>query len=232
MAPDGSSGVEGLLLGVGCASGAGWHGSTSKAACAAGGGAAGLGSGAGVGVATVGDSTNGFGSAVGMTGSGGGATGFGAGMGAAAATGFFAITFWAAGLRAGDLAALTFPAGALAGARFAAVLLADFFAADFFVVFFAGATFFFPFVAFFALFAMIALPIAAADIPMRSATFAGRSHLSFAPARASRQRRVRPALKCFPPVSIHPPTRGTALLSANSSLEGRVRERSWLSRST
>ena len=67
-----------------------------------------------------------------------------------------AITFFAVGLRAGDLAALPFLAGALAGARFAAVLLADFFAADFFVVFFAAATFFFPFVAFFA---MIDLPI-------------------------------------------------------------------------
>jgi hypothetical protein len=57
---------------------------------------------------------------------------------------------------------LAFLAGALAGARFAAVLLADFFAADFFVVFFAAATFFFPFVA------IINLPIVAADFPMHT----------------------------------------------------------------
>jgi hypothetical protein len=40
--------------------------------------------------------------------------------------------------------------------------LADFFAADFFVVFFAAATFFFPFVA------IINLPIVAADFPMHT----------------------------------------------------------------
>jgi hypothetical protein len=45
----------------------------------------------------------------------------------------------------------------LAGASFVTVLLADFFAADFFVVFLAGAIFFFPFVAFFAFFAIIVL---------------------------------------------------------------------------
>jgi hypothetical protein len=78
-----------------------------------------------------------------------------------------ATAFLTVGLRAGDVAALAFLAGTLAGARFAAVLLADFFAADFFVVFFAAATFFFPFVAFFA---MIVLPIVAADFPMHTGT--------------------------------------------------------------
>jgi hypothetical protein len=53
-------------------------------------------------------------------------------------------------------------------ARFAAVLLADFFAADFFVVLFAAATFFFPVIAFFVFFAMTVLPIVAADFPMHS----------------------------------------------------------------
>jgi hypothetical protein len=81
--------------------------------------------------------------------------------------GALATAFLAVGLRARDVAALAFLAGALAGARFAAVLLADFFAADFFVVFFAAATFFFPFVAFFA---MIDLPIVAADFPMHTGT--------------------------------------------------------------
>jgi hypothetical protein len=42
--------------------------------------------------------------------------------------------------------------------------------------------------------------------------------------------RVRPTLRCFPPVSIHPLTRGTAQRSANSILEGRVRKRFWLGR--
>ena len=52
------------------------------------------------------------------------------------------------------------------GARFAAILLVDFLAADFLVVLFAAATFFFPFVVFFAFLAMIVLPIGAADFPM------------------------------------------------------------------
>ena len=81
--------------------------------------------------------------------------------------GALATAFLAVGLRAGDLAGLALLAGALAGARFGAVLLADFFAADFFVVFFAAATFFFPFVAFFA---MIDLLILAADFPMHTGT--------------------------------------------------------------
>jgi hypothetical protein len=81
--------------------------------------------------------------------------------------GALATAFLTVGLRAGDVAALAFLAGTLAGARFAAVLLADLFAADFFVVFFAAATFFFPFVAFFA---MIVLPIVAADFPMHTGT--------------------------------------------------------------
>jgi hypothetical protein len=82
--------------------------------------------------------------------------------------GALAIAFLAVGLRAGDLARLTFLAGALAGARFAAVFLADFFTADFFVVFFVGATFFFPVIAFFVFFAMIVLQNVAADFPMHT----------------------------------------------------------------
>lgn len=70
--------------------------------------------------------------------------------------GALAITFLPVGLRAGDLATLPLLAAVFA-ARFAVVLLADFFAVDFFVVFFDAATFFFPFIAFFAFFAMIVL---------------------------------------------------------------------------
>ncbi len=99
-----------------------------------------------------------------MTGFGGAASGFVAG--ATAATGFLGgalvIAVLAVGLRAGDLATLALLAGAfVAGARFAAIVFADFFAADFFVVFFAAATFFL----FFAFFAIIVFPIVASDFP-------------------------------------------------------------------
>jgi hypothetical protein len=177
-----------MLLGFDGAAGVAGFGST----CKSGGAAGGVGGTIGVGADApgLGGGTNGFGAgatacvagfgstckaggaaggggAAGLGGTiGGGMAGFG---GATAATGFLAgalaITFLAAGLRAGDLAILAFLAGALAGADFAEVLLADFFAADFFVVFFAAATFFFPFVAFFTFFAMVVLPIAAADFP-------------------------------------------------------------------
>jgi hypothetical protein len=99
-----------------------------------------------------------------MTGFGGAASGFVAG--ATAATGFLGgalvIAVLAVGLRAGDLVTLALLADAfVAGARFAAIVFADFFAADFFVVFFAAATFFL----FFAFFAIIVFPIVAADFP-------------------------------------------------------------------
>jgi hypothetical protein len=85
---------------------------------------------------------------------------------AASATGFLGgalvIAALAVGLRAGDLATLALLAGAfLAGARFAAIVWANFFAADFFFVFFAAATFFM----FFAFFAIIVSLIVAADFP-------------------------------------------------------------------
>jgi hypothetical protein len=76
--------------------------------------------------------------------------------------GALVIAALAVGLRAGDLATLALLAGAfVAGARFAAIVCADFFAADFFVVFFAAATFFM----FFAFFAIIVSPIVAAEFP-------------------------------------------------------------------
>jgi hypothetical protein len=118
-----------------------------------------------IAVLAVGLRAGGFGAtATGMAGFGGAASGFVAG--AMAATGFsggaFVIAVLAVGLRAGNLATLALVAGALvAGARFAAIVLAnlfaaavfaaDVFAADFFVVFFAAATVFFVFFAFFAI---------------------------------------------------------------------------------
>ena len=99
-----------------------------------------------------------------MTGFGGAASRFVAG--ATAATGFLGgalvIAVLAVGLRAGDLATLVLLAGAFAaGARFAAIVLAAAKKSDFFVVLFAGATFF----VFFAFFAIIVFPIVAADFP-------------------------------------------------------------------
>jgi hypothetical protein len=99
-----------------------------------------------------------------MTGFGGAASGFG--VGATAATGFLGgalvIAVLAVGLRSGDLATLALPGGAFAaGARLAVIVLADSFSADFFVVFFAAATFFVCLV----FFAIFVFPIVAADLP-------------------------------------------------------------------
>jgi hypothetical protein len=118
-----------------------------------------------IAVLAVGLRAGGFGAtATGMAGFGGAASGFAAGV--TAATGFlygvFVIAVLAVGLRAADLTTLALLAGALAaGARLAAIVLADFFAAGFFVVFFAAATFF----VFFVFFAIFVFPIVVADFP-------------------------------------------------------------------